>query len=87
MNDHALAFLLITILVLVVIVLIFGMKYFSSARSVRLQINSEGAYRDLAARSIKTQEDGVSGVSATKRSIAEIERRLANIEKVLKEVD
>lgn len=87
MNDHASTFLLVTILALMVVLLIFGMKYFSAARSARLRIMSEDAYRDLAARSIKAQEECASAMPAVKEAIAEIESRLVNIEKVLKEVE
>lgn len=87
MNDNAPTFLLVTILVLVVVLLIFGMKYFSAARTARLRIVSEDAYRDLAGRSIKAQEECASVVPAMKGAIAEIESRLLNIEKVLKEVE
>ncbi|ALC11119.1 MULTISPECIES: hypothetical protein [Alphaproteobacteria] len=87
MNDHASTFLLVTILALMVVLLIFGMKYFSAARSARLRIMSEDAYRDLAARSIKAQEECASAMPAMKEAIAEIESRLVNIEKVLKEVE
>jgi hypothetical protein len=87
MADHASTFLLVTILVLVVILLIFGMKYFSGARTARLRITSEDAYGDLAARAVKAQEESATALSSLKSSVTEIEARLARVEKVLKEVE
>ncbi|MGO4683412.1 hypothetical protein [Hyphomicrobium sp. 2TAF46] len=87
MADRASIFLLVTILVLVVILAIFAMKYFVGARTARLRITSEDAYRDLAARAVKSQEDGAAALSALRDSVAEIQGRLGRVEKVLKEVE
>ena len=87
MADRASMFLLVTILVLVVILLIFAMKYFVGARTARLKMTSEDAYRDLAARAVKSQEEGAVALSSLKGSMSEIEARLARVEKVLKEVE
>jgi hypothetical protein len=66
MADHSSAFLLVTILAFITIILIFGMKYFSAGRTARLQAAHDG---DLTA------------------DLADIKRRLATIEKILKEVE
>ena len=87
MADRASTFLLVTILVLVVILLIFAMKYFVGARTARLKVAGEDAYRDLAARAVKSQEEGAAALSDLKGSVSEIEARLARVEKVLKEVE
>jgi len=87
MADRASTFLLVTILVLVVILLIFGMKYFVSARTARLRITSEDVYRDLAARVVKSQEDSAAALSALRGSVTDIQGRLERVEKVLKEVE
>ena len=87
MADHASTFLLVTILVLVVILLIFGMKFFADARTARLRITSEDAYRDLAARAVKAQEESAAALSGLKNSVTEIAARLARVEKVLQEVE
>lgn len=87
MADRATTFLLVTILVLVVILLIFGMKYFSSMRTARLRIASEDAYRDLAARSVTVQEESAAALCRLMESISQMEARLGRIEKVLKEVE
>jgi signal transduction histidine kinase len=87
MAHHTTTFLLVTILVLVVILLIFGMKYFSAARTAHLKITSEDAYRDLADRVVKVQEESVLALSDLKESVKLVEDRLGRIEKLLKEVE
>jgi signal transduction histidine kinase len=87
MADRASTFLLVPILVLVVILLIFAMKYLTAARTARLKIASDDAYRDLAGRAVKSQEEGAAALASLKGSVAEIEARLARVEKVLKEVE
>ncbi len=50
MADHSSAFLLITILALVTIMLVFGMKYFSAARVARLQASHDGDLAEIKQR-------------------------------------
>jgi signal transduction histidine kinase len=87
MADHVSTFLLVTILVLVVILLIFGMKYLSGAQTARLRMTGEDGYRDLAARAVKAQEESAAALSSLKESFTGIEARLARVEDVLKEVE
>lgn len=87
MADRASIFLLVTILVLVTILLIFAMKYFSAARGARLRITSEDAYRDLAERSVRVQEESAATLTTLRASVAEIDGRLNRVEKLLKEVE
>jgi len=79
-------FLLVTILVLVTILLIFAMKYFLSARRDRAQSAGEAAYRDLAEKTLKAQEDMAATLVSIRASVTQIEGRLAGVEKVLKDV-
>ncbi|WP_377811815.1 hypothetical protein ABNQ38_36300 (plasmid) [Azospirillum sp. A29] len=79
-------FLLVTILVLVTILLIFAMKYFSSARRGRAQSAGDAAYRDLVERTIKTQEELTATLISIRGSVTQIEGRLAGVEKILKDV-
>ncbi|HYD64445.1 hypothetical protein [Azospirillum sp.] len=86
MADRATIFLLVTILVLVTILLIFAMKYFSAARQARLRITSEDAYRDLAEKAAKAQAESAAALSSLQGSVADINARLASVEKILKDV-
>ncbi|MBP2301102.1 hypothetical protein [Azospirillum picis] len=87
MADHAGSFLLLTIVAFVVVLLIFGMKYFSAARTARLGLADDEAYRDLAERAVKAQEESAASLSNLARHISTIESRLERVEKVLKEVE
>jgi uncharacterized membrane protein len=76
MAEHAHTFLLVTILVLVTILLVFGMKYFSAARRDRAGVTREDAYRELAEKAVSVQSD-----------VSEMKLRLTAIEKLLREVE
>ena len=77
MADKASVFLLVTILVLVTIILVFAMKYFAAIRQASQRIASEAC----------TQEASTELLGAINSALTRIETRLANVEKVLKEVE
>jgi hypothetical protein len=76
MAEHAHTFLLVTILALVTILLVFGMKYFSAARRDKAGVIREDAYRELAEKAVSVQAD-----------VSEMKLRLTAIEKLLREVE
>jgi signal transduction histidine kinase len=87
MADRASIFLLVTILVLVVILLVFAMKYAAGVRAAQLRVTAENTYRDLAARAVKAQEESAAALTSLKGDISRIEDRLERVEKILKEVE
>ena len=87
MTDHASAFMIVTVLAIVLGFFVFGMKFFTSIRVARLRAAGDEAYRDLAARAVKAQEEGASAVASLKAGLQDIEARLARVENVLKEVE
>jgi signal transduction histidine kinase len=87
MAEHANTFLLVTILVLVTILLVFGMKYFSAARQVRLRVTTDGAYRELAQQAIAAQDAGARSLALAQGDLSDIKSRLVSIEKMLREVE
>jgi uncharacterized protein YlxW (UPF0749 family) len=87
MADKASVFLLVTILFLVTIILVFAMKYVATTRQASLRIASEDGYRALADRTVKAQETGAETLRAINNALAQIEARLAKVEKVLQEVE
>lgn len=87
MVDRPAIFLLVTIFVLVTILLIFAMKYFSVARQARLRFTSEDSYRDLAERAVNAHEESAAALASLKQTVSEIGARLASVEKVLKDVE
>jgi len=87
MPDKGTMFLLVTALVLLTCVLIFAMKYFSVVRRAQLSHASDGAYRALAERAVKGQEETMLLMAGLRATIEHVETRLASVEKVLKEVE
>ncbi|MGG1947818.1 hypothetical protein AB1286_23970 [Trinickia sp. NRRL B-1857] len=87
MTDKGTMFLLVTVLVLLTCLLIFAMKYFSVVRRAQLSHASDDAYRALAERAVKGQEEMMLVVTGLRATIEHVEKRLASVEKVLKEVE
>jgi hypothetical protein len=87
MAEHANTFLLLTILGLVTILLIFGMKYFSVGRQARMRLANEGAYRELAERGATAQAASATSIAAIQADLVEVKTKLVAIEKVLREVE
>jgi hypothetical protein len=55
MADHASTFLLVTILVLITVVLLFGMKFFSASRQAMFRAAGDDSVRQLAEKSALAQ--------------------------------
>lgn len=87
MTQNADTFLLLTILTLVTILLVFGMKYFSAARQTQQRLAHEGAYRELADKAAVAQTAGAATLAKLEGDVAEMKTKLAAIERVLREVD
>jgi Tfp pilus assembly protein PilO len=87
MVEHAHTFLLVTILMLVTILLVFGMKYFSAARQARAQIAGDDGMRDLAIKASAAQADTSASLASLRAELTEVKSRLTSIEKILKEVE
>lgn len=87
MAEHANTFLLLTLLMLVMILMIFGMKYFSATRQAGLQILREDTYRKLAEQAAMAQSSSTALLSTLQTDIFEAKTRLSNIERLLKEVE
>lgn len=85
--DRANTILLVTIFILVTVVTVFGMKYFTAARQARLRVTGEDAYRELAAASAAAQAAGASALAGVQADLAEIKARLTSLEKILREVE
>ena len=69
------------------IVLVFGMKYFSSMQQARARLANDEAYRQLAAQASAAQAEGNARLAAMEGALSEVRGRVAAIEKMLKEVD
>ncbi len=87
MADHAHTFLLLTILVLVTILLVFGMKYISGARQARMRFTNEGAYRELVEKAAAAQSATAASLVTVQADLFAVKTKLAAIDKVLREVE
>jgi hypothetical protein len=68
-------------------VLVFFMKYLSAVLQARARSGQDEAYRELAARTAGTQAETAAALSSLATVLAEIQSRLAVVEKILKEVE
>ena len=68
-------------------VLVFFMKYVSAVLQARARSGQDEAYRELAARAAGTQAEMAAALSSFGRMLAEIQSRIAVVEKILKDVE
>ena len=86
MMDHSTAFSLLTIFAFAVVLLIFGMKYFSAGRIARLRAASESPSKDLMETMAAAQSANASALAAVQADLAEIKSVLNSVVHLLKEV-
>lgn len=68
-------------------VLIFLMKYVSSVLQARVRLGQDEAYRELATSATAGQAQTLTAISALGANIEGVQARLANIERILKNVE
>jgi hypothetical protein len=68
-------------------VLVFFMKYVSAVLQARVRLGQDEAYRELAAKAAVTQAEMAAALSSFGTVLAEIQSRLAVVEKILKDVE
>jgi hypothetical protein len=73
-------YLLTIFMPLATIFLIFGMRFIVAIKKAKLQAEGEEAYRQIAQRAVAAQEQ-------TAAALADLQARVAGIEKVLKQVE
>ena len=67
-------------------VLVFFMKYVSAVLQARVRLGQDEAYRELATKGAAAQTQAAAALSSYGLVLAEIQARLAAVEKVLKDV-
>lgn len=80
-------YLLTICLPLWTIILVFGMKYFSTFQQARARLAEDQAYRLLAERSIAAQSQTATALVSMQDTLADSKLRIASIEKILKDVE
>ncbi len=68
-------------------VLVFFMKYVSAVLQARVRLGQDEAYRELAAKAAANQAEMTVTLSSFGTVLAEIQSRLAVVEKILKDVE
>jgi hypothetical protein len=68
-------------------VLIFAMKFGSAVAQARVRLRQDEAYRELAEKAAFTQAGMTAALSSFGTVLAEIQSRLAVVEKILKDVE
>jgi hypothetical protein len=68
-------------------VLVFFMKYVSAVLQARVRLGQDEAYREVAAKAAAAQAETAAVLSTFGTALAEIQSRLAGVERILKEVE
>lgn len=68
-------------------VLVFFMKYVSAVLQARVRLGQDEAYRELATKAMDAQTEMAGTLSSLGTVLAEIQSRLAVVEKILKDVE
>jgi hypothetical protein len=67
--------------------IIFAMKYLSSAYQARAKARADDAYRDLAQKAAAAQAETAASLAAMKSELIAIGTRLGGVENILKAVE
>ena len=86
MTEHSIAFFLLTVLALAIVLIIFGMKYFSAGRISRLRAASDIPYKDFMEKLIAAQSTNASALAAVQADLSEIKTAVNSMAHLLKEV-
>jgi hypothetical protein len=68
-------------------VLVFFMKYVSAVLQARVRLGQDEAYREIAAKAANAQAETAAALSSFGTALAEIQSRIAMVEKILKDVE
>jgi hypothetical protein len=79
-------FFLTLALPLTTILLVFGMKYFSSFHQARARLADQQSYRELLERSAAAQTKTADALTIIQASLEDLRARVTSIETVLKDV-
>ena len=80
-------YLLTLCLPLATILIVFGMRYFAMIQQSRARVANDNAYRLVAERSVVVQSETVTALSGVQAVMADVQSRLAAVEKILKAVE
>ncbi len=67
-------------------VLVFFMKYVSAILQARVRLGQDEAYREIAAKAASAQAEMAAALSSFGTMLAQVQSRIAVVEKILKDV-
>jgi hypothetical protein len=68
-------------------VLVFFMKYVSAVLQARVRLAQDEAYREIAQKAAAAQAETAAALSSFGAALAEIQSRIAVVQKILKDVE
>jgi signal transduction histidine kinase len=71
----------------VTIVVVFGMKYFSALFQARARLANDALYRSLAEKAVTAQAENQATLAAIRADLAKFAASLATVEKILQQVE
>jgi hypothetical protein len=80
-------YLLTICLPLATVLLVFGMKYFAAVQQARARLVQDQSWRELAARAQGAQAETAQALAGIQAALAELDTRLGNVERILRQVE
>jgi hypothetical protein len=71
----------------VTIVVVFGMKYFSALFQARARLANDALYRTLAEKAVAAQSENQAALAAIRSDLTRFASSLASVEKILQQVE
>jgi hypothetical protein len=71
----------------VTILVVFGMKYFSALFQARARLANDALYQALAEKAVTAQTENQASLSAIRADLARFGSSLATVEKILQQVE
>jgi signal transduction histidine kinase len=71
----------------VTILVVFGMKYFSALFQARARLANDALYRTLAEKAVAVQSENQAALSAIRSDLTRFASSLATVEQILQQVE
>lgn len=68
------------------ILLVFGMRYFAAVAQAKARLDSDRPYRELAEAAASNQSATITTLARIEQALGELSPRVAEVEKILKDV-
>jgi predicted lactoylglutathione lyase len=74
-------------LIIGTVIVIFAMKYSSTAKQTQAIVAREDAFRDLTEKAIAAQSQNAASLASIMTDLSQVSTRLTAVEKILKDVE